>query len=76
MYFLLDTLLLGSYADLEWLSDLSWNMGSMMISEQHCDSPNVFDELPSTSLFPEVSDGDATSPKYKSKHGNDLKFMK
>jgi hypothetical protein len=32
------------YMYIHRLSDLSWNMGSMMISEHHCDTPNVFNE--------------------------------
>jgi hypothetical protein len=32
------------YISIYRLSDLSWNMGSMMISEHHCDTPNVFNE--------------------------------
>ena len=43
-----DFSLLGSFADLEWLGDLSWNMGCIMVSEQHCDSLNVFEEIPVT----------------------------
>jgi hypothetical protein len=32
------------YTYIHRLGDLSWNMGSMMISEHHCDTPNVFNE--------------------------------
>jgi hypothetical protein len=42
-----DSLVLGSFADLEWLGDLAWNMGCIMVSEQNFEL-NVFEEIPIT----------------------------
>ena len=45
---LLDSSVLGSFANLEWLGDLSWNIGCIMISEHYCEVLNAFEGIPVT----------------------------
>lgn len=37
--------MLGSFADLEWLGDLCWNMGCILVSDTHAHSIDVFDNI-------------------------------
>ena len=41
----LDCGILGSFADLEWLGDICWNMGCILVSDTHAHSMNVFDDI-------------------------------
>jgi hypothetical protein len=47
---LADSLVLGSFADLEWLGDFSWNVGCIMISKKCAHPSDVFSDLPLTKL--------------------------
>lgn len=40
--------MLGLFADLEWLGDLAWNIGCIMVSEQNFELSNIFEEIPIT----------------------------
>lgn len=37
---------MGTYANLEWMGDISWNLGCIMLSENNCHSVDVFSEIP------------------------------
>jgi hypothetical protein len=50
MFGLADSLVLGSFADLEWLGDFSWNLGCIMISKKRAHPSDVFRDLPLTKL--------------------------
>lgn len=43
---LLDFSVLGTYGNLEWMGDLSWNLGCIMLSENNCHSSDIFSEIP------------------------------
>ena len=43
-----DSSILGSFANLEWLGDLSWNIGCIMVSEHYCEVFNAFEGIPVT----------------------------
>ena len=66
--FIPDSLVLGSFADLEWLGDLAWNMGCIMVSEQHCELPNVFEEIPVS-----ISSGVTLNTERESPHNENLR---
>lgn len=42
----LDFAVLGTYSNLEWMGDLSWNLGCIMLSENNCHSTDIFSEIP------------------------------
>jgi hypothetical protein len=42
----LDFAVLGTYGNLEWMGDLSWNLGCIMLSENNCHSLDIFSEIP------------------------------
>lgn len=50
----LDFAVLGTYGNLEWMGDLSWNLGCIMLSENNCHSTDIFSEIP-FSLSPSKS---------------------
>jgi hypothetical protein len=65
-----DFAVLGTYGNLEWMGDLSWNLGCIMLSENNCHSSDIFSEIPfsvSPSKSVSVEGKSAAAPSDQSK---------